>query len=133
MTRNPPEFVENLASRFHNRYHKGDWNNCKHELCKMARQWVALFDEEDDTWVTADRQLISIKKMDDAHLINSYRLVRKKASSEMIILQNELNNKSLVREIIYKKFPMFGILKAEILRRESISNIKYNSTRNLDL
>jgi hypothetical protein len=122
-----------MSQNTHEEYHNGDWQKCQEQTCVSAKQWIKNFRKDDKVWVTADKRVILIKDMEDAHLHNAYNYVRKKVSAAVIIAKRMGIDDVKASEIIESEFPVLNDLKAEMLRRKSIDLKVYEGIRNLDL
>lgn len=137
MNRNDPvAFVKWMAQTVHQAYHgDGTWETCKKDVCASARRWIEDFFEDDKIWVTADGKVIPIREMEDSHLINAYRYLKRKVVERACMMQKMgfLREEIDIEEMGKIDFPILNDLKAEMRRRQAIEIDQYEGTRNLDI
>lgn len=130
----PIKFIEWMACSIHQKFH-GDcpWENCSEHICCSAKIFINKHKQTEKVWITADKKIIPLNKMDDVHLLNAHNYMKKKIASTMYNLKKTgITIKQ--NELINAEFPVFNDLREEIVRRETIkTNELYNGTRNLDI
>jgi len=134
MEKDPISFIRYMSQSIHEEYHDGgSWEHCMGKTCVEARMWIKKFRSEEPTWITATGKVMLIKDMDDAHLHNSYRLIRKRVSTLALEAKEMGLDIDKAKELIGVEFPAYSHLKAEILKRKAAELKKYDGTRNLDI
>jgi len=136
MNNDPVAFVRWMAQTVHQAYHgDGTWETCNKDICTSARRWINDFFKDDKIWVTGDGKVIPIREMDDSHLINAYRYLKRKITERVCLLQKSglFGDEINIDEITTVDFPVMNDLKAEIRRRQSMEADQYGGIRNLDI
>ena len=94
MSRNDPvAFIKWMAQTIHQAYHEDEdstWETCNKDICASTRKWIEDFFEDDNLWVTSDGKVIPIKEMEDSHLINAHRYLKRKIVERACEMQKEM-------------------------------------------
>ena len=132
MNKNDPvSFVRWIAQSTHQKYHDGKWEKCQEATCVAAKQWIKDFKKDDKVWVTADKRVILIRELEDAHLYNAHNYMKKKVSAAFTMTKR--TGVDVKISDIEAEFPVINDLKAEIIRRKAAKIEVYGGTRDLDL